>query len=240
MEAANRWYQFNLYWKKIIIFCTLLCFFSGVKAQVLRGNLINYDNRPVHYGFHLGINHSKFRVKHPQYFLEQNEVDAVYGVGSTAFSLGFVFNFRVGEYFDFRTLPTVSFYQRTLQYELSAQETPVLVVFSSSFIELPLLMKYKSYRRGNYRMYMIGGAKPGISVGSKKEEADKIGANGFDVSIDVGFGLDIYYPLFKFAPELRFSMGLMNLLGPSAEENIYNQTISQLNAYTVTLYLHFE
>ena len=74
----------------------------------------------------------------------------------------------------------------------------------------------------------------------KKEEkkASQLRTTGSDVAIDVGFGIDIYYPLFKFSPELRFSLGLKNL--HNKDENIYSSSIQELKTYTVTLYLLFE
>lgn len=243
METSNIRDQFNLYWKKISFIVLIICAITGQSyAQVPNNqgwNLPNYDNRTLHYGFQLGINYSYFRIKHPQRFLEQDTVTALYSVGSPAFSLGFVFNARLGKYFDVRLLPTVSFYQRRLDYELK-DRAPISVIFSSSFIEFPLLLKYKSTRRKNLRTYFIGGIKPGLSVGSKKEDKEEIGAAAYDFSIDFGFGADIYYPLFKFSPELRFSLGLMNLLGPSDDPTIFNQNVERLSSYTITLFFLFE
>lgn len=244
MEAFNIGNQFNLYWKKIVICCLLL--FSTcniIFAQQMNNqgwNLPNYDNRFLHYGFQLGVNYSQFRVKQSENFIKQDSVESVYGIGSTAFSLGFILNARLSEYFDFRVLPTVSFYQRQLNYHLKDTEDPIGIIFSSSFIELPLLLKYKSSRRKNTRMYMLCGIKPGMTVGSKKEDKDLIKSATFDVSVDVGLGLDIYYPLFKFAPELRFSLGLLNMLGESEQITIYSENIETLNTYTVTLFFLFE
>ncbi len=243
MEAFNIGNQFNLYWKKIIICCLLL--FSGLDnfAQQLNNqgwNLPNYDNRLLHYGFQLGLNYSQFRIKHSDNFLEQDTVQSVYGIGSGAFTLGFILNVRLGEYFDGRVLPTVSFYQRQLNYHLKDGKETINIIFSSSFIELPLLIKYKSSRRKNTRMYMIGGVKPGMTVGSKKEDKDLIKSATFDLSVDVGLGMDIYYPLFKFAPEVRFSVGLLNMLGKSDEKTIYSENLETLNTYTVTLFFLFE
>lgn len=87
---------------------------------------------------------------------------------------------------------------------------------------------------------MIGGLKPGIEVGARKRERrnDQLRTQSLDLSIDYGFGLDIYYPLFKFSPELRFSLGLSNLF--NEDDNIFSNSIDGLSTYTVTLYLLFE
>ena len=87
---------------------------------------------------------------------------------------------------------------------------------------------------------MIRGLKPGVVVGSKKEDNEEISGANLDCSVDVGFGMDIYYPLFKFSPELRFSMGMLNLLGESPNVTVYNQNVKALNSYTITLFFLFE
>lgn len=224
----------------LVGFCVLIVSLS-VRAQVnTHYNLPNYDNRKLHYGFQLALNYSGFKVKQSSHFVNQDTVQSVRGIGSGAFALGFILNYRLSDFFDARFLPTVAFYERTIRYQFKSVEEPIDAIFESSFIELPLLLKYKSYRRKNLRMYMIGGLKPGIEVGARKRERrnDQLRTQSLDLSIDYGFGLDIYYPLFKFSPELRFSLGLSNLF--NEDDNIFSNSIDGLSTYTVTLYLLFE
>ncbi|WP_262922895.1 hypothetical protein [Hymenobacter cellulosilyticus] len=44
--------------------------------------------------------------------------------------------------------------------------------------------------------------------------------------------------MFKFAPELRFSHGLSNLLVPG--KDVYSRSLQSMKSNTVTLYLNFE
>lgn len=147
---------------------------------------------------------------------------------------------RLAEYFDLRLLPNVAFYERKIRYRFPNVSQPVDAIFESSFIEFPLLLKYKAHRRANHRMYMVGGFKYGIEVGGKKDEKKKsqLRTTGSDFALDIGFGVDKYYPLFKFSPELRFAIGLKNL--HNKDDNIFSNSIERMKTYTVTLYLHFE
>ena len=43
-------------------------------------------------------------------------------------------------------------------------------IVENTMVEFPILLKYKSERRGNIRMYMIGGVKPGIEASGKKDK----------------------------------------------------------------------
>ena len=54
-------------------------------------------------------------------------------------------------------------------------------------------------------MYMIGGVKPGIEASGKKDKTKaELEIKGTNLSLEAGFGFDLYYPLFKFSPEIRF------------------------------------
>jgi hypothetical protein len=155
------------------------------------------------------------------------------------FNLGFVVNARLGKYFDLRLLPGVAFYTRAVQYKFAngfySNQTA-----ESVFIETPLLLKYKSQRRKNHRLYMVGGVKPGIEAGAKKKEKKKteLRTENIDFCIEYGFGIDLYFQFFKFAPEIRFSHGINNLL--NNDPNLYSNSLSKLTTHTVTLYLFFE
>ncbi len=221
----------------------MLCFVSltGFSQTKQHMNLPNYDNKFLHYGFSVGSNYSIFRLKHSNDFLTQDSFKSIRSVGSYSFSLGFILNMRLAEFFDLRLLPTVSFYNRLIDYESTNEEVGTNTLrFESSFIEFPLLVKYKAQRRGNHRMYMVGGLKPGFAVGGNKDEAngDLLKIPRQDLSIEAGFGLDIYYELFKFSPELRFSLGLINL--HDKIDTVESQSINSLTTYTISLFLFFE
>ena len=89
-------------------------------------------------------------------------------------------------------------------------------------------------------MYLIGGIKPAIEVGTRRERAgvDRLLTKTIDVAIDYGFGIDLYFPMFKFSPEIRFSYGIINLLKPS--DNILSNSIDKMRTNTFTILFIFE
>ena len=119
-------------------------------------------------------------------------------------------------------------------------EEPILAQFQSSIIELPFVLKYKSSRRGNNRMYMFGGFKTSVEVGGKKKQrtSTQLTTKSLDFSLDYGLGVDIYYELFKLSPEIRFSYGLRNLFVP--DTNLFSQNLDGLSTFTTTFFLYFE
>ena len=229
--------------KKTRFVITILALFicTGAMSQSTKHLFLpHYDEKKIHYGFHLSVNHSSFRAVHSDWFLENDTIAYLRGNGQSGFGLGFIFNFRLFEYGDFRFLPTVAFYNRSIEYGVKGVDDKVDALFQSSYVNLPFLFKYKAKRRSNARVYMVGGMNFGFQVGSKKKKNsdDQLLVKSYDVSLEYGVGMDMYQEYFKFAPELRFSLGLTNLLEPT--DNIYSRPLDKLTSYTVTLYLMFE
>jgi len=89
---------------------------------------------------------------------------------------------------------------------------------------------------------MIGGIKPGFEASCKKSiensSASGVKIRGSNLCLEAGFGFDLYYPLFKFSPEIRFSRGIVNMLENTT--NKYGQPLQSLNTNTITLFLLFQ
>lgn len=245
MQAFNFWRKFNLYRREIIFAGVFFLFCSSdLLAQRRTGvNNPEYDNKMVSYGFLIGLHTTAYQLKYSDEFVT-NSLDSIYAITpkwSPGFSLGFIVNMRLTDLVDFRVLPKVAFYEHELVYE-RLDDSPIEELVETTIVEFPMLIKYKSARRGNVRMYLTGGIKPGIEASGKNDieraSDDNLKIREFNVSMDVGFGLDIYYPLFKFSPELRFSKGIRNMLGPQG--NDFSAGIDRLNTNTITLYLLFQ
>ena len=204
-------------------------------------NLPNYDQRNIHYGFLIGLHSSSFRQQYNGAFDDSLAIHSIQPQQSPGFSLGFIVNFRVAQYLDFRVTPTVGFYELKVDYNYLNRPSEVQSVEATN-VELPLLFKYKSLRRNNLRVYVVGGMKYAFEASGRKDrdsEEDALFITDSNISFEIGFGLDMYYPLFKFAPEIRFSRGLNNVLNFDPE-NRYTSTLQRLAINNVTLLIQFE
>jgi hypothetical protein len=87
---------------------------------------------------------------------------------------------------------------------------------------------------------MVGGLKPGFEVGAKKRQNrnNYIATKVFNLTLEYGIGLDNYYPLFKFAPELRFSLGVMNAF--RKQDNFLSDPIKSVKPFNISLAIMFE
>lgn len=242
MDTTNIRHQFDLSRQKIIIVLFFLLSLSitafAQKGQE-SGNLPDYDDKWMHYGFTVGLNSTKFKIQQSDFFVQDTSVTSVIGLNKGGFNLGFVLNLRLAEHFDLRLLPSVAFYERAVEFRFKSAE-PEEQVLEQTFIELPLVVKFKSTRRKNMRMYVLAGLKPGIEVGAKKNErkSTQLRTKANDLAIELGVGFDIYYELFKWSPELRLSFGLPNLL--FKDPNVYSNSVDRLSTFTVSIFSHFE
>ena len=57
-------------------------------------------------------------------------------------------------------------------------------------------------------------------------------------SIDIGFGIDVYFAYFKFSPEIKYSYGIVNVL--ENQDNEYSNLINELSTRGLLISLTFE
>ena len=245
MQFANVWNKLYLHRYKVIAIAILMLCALQIQAQKTRWvqkNNPNYDERKLTYGFLIGIHSSIYQIKYSDKFVTPalDTVSAVLPSWSSGFSLGFIVNYRLTEFLDLRLTPEVAFYENKVRYQFT-NDPPIDETVENTIVEFPILLKYKSERRGNIRMYMVGGVKPGIEASGKKnvdQTKPTLEIKETHLNLEAGFGFDLYYPLFKFSPEIRFSRGLLNMLGNTTNE--FGQPLQRVNTNTITLYLLFQ
>jgi hypothetical protein len=243
MQATYIRYKLHLHRHKVIFILALIFCVSTSEAQEKRWvqrNNPNYDNRKLTYGFLIGLHTSIYQINYSDAFVTQN-LDTVHSVNpewTSGFSLGFIVNYRLSDFLDLRLTPEVAFYEQKVRYQFTNESFEDALV-ESTMVEFPILLKYKSERRGNIRMYMIGGVKPGIEASGKKDKTKaELEIKGTNLSLEAGFGFDLYYPLFKFSPEIRFSRGIIDVLGN--RNNDFGQPLQRVNTNTITVYFLFQ
>ena len=243
MLPVNLWDKFYLYWVQVVI----ILLFLGTRAvpaaaqKSKHENLPYYDERKIHYGFLMGAHRSYFDITYSGKFINRSldSLESIMPPPRLGFDLGFIVNLRLGEFFDLRTTPKVGFYEYMLEYNFT-DGTQLNQLVESTLVDIPILIKYKSVKWGNSRIYIIGGLMPGIQASGNKNDTEerKLQTRDINLNAELGFGFDFYLPLFKFSPEIRFSRGISNML----REDLfgYSDGIDRLSTNVFTLYLLFE
>lgn len=223
----------------------VLLSFGAAEAQHFKWaprNNPEFDRRKITYGFMIGLHTSMYEIKYSEAFVTQSfdTVHSVQGSFTGGFSLGFLVNLRLHEMLDLRILPKAGFYNHKLTYYFTDRTSRQQNV-ETTMVELPILLKYKSMRRGNVRMYMVGGITPGMEASGKNDAEttqESISIDRFNLSLDAGIGFDFYFPLFKLSQEIRFSRGIVNMLG--SDPSIYNEPLQYVNTNTISVYFIFQ
>ena len=244
MQAVNLRNKLYLHRAKIILLgCVMAA--GSLHAQSYkwaRRNNPNYDERKLTYGFLIGLHTTAYQIEHSDSIVSPS-LDSLHSIvpdWRPGFSLGFIVNYRLTEFLDLRLTPEVAFYEHRLRYNYT-DGTFIDENVETTMVEFPLLLKYKSMRRGNVRMYMIGGFKPGIEASGKKEienTTTQLEVKNLSLNLEAGIGFDLYFPLFKFSPEVRFSRGISDVLDNT--ENKFGQPLRRVNTNTITVYLLFQ
>jgi hypothetical protein len=212
-------------------------------------NLSNYNERFFRPGIYIAPNFSRFFLEQSVAYFQAAQLGrglAANSIISPGFAVGFIGDIRLGTPstpFHLRFAPGLNFLTRRVEFTSAGAGQPDTIrtqEVGTTQLELPLLLKYQSNRRRNTRFYMIGGIKPSIAVTQRQSTPaiNQLTVARNDVLLEYGFGLDLFYPYFKFGPELRFSHGLRNILAP--RDNQYSNSLQSLRTNTVTLYLNIE
>ncbi|NPA68638.1 MAG: PorT family protein, partial [Chlorobi bacterium] len=239
--------------KKFLILQSLFFIvLSGFAQEEKVQNLRLYDQKRFHFGFTVGLNTSDFYIRNSDIFFDTTKIKEVYGIENyqqPGFHLGPISNLRLGKYLDLRLLLNLTFIQRDLHYLLLKEnqygeeyfDTHVMKI-SSTFLQIPVLLKYKAERVNNYRWYVIAGVDPTLDLAAKKkipiEEMPMIRLEQPDVYAEIGVGLDLYLPYFKFSPELKFGIGLTDVAVDDDTE--YTGAMKYLKSKLIMLSFHFE
>lgn len=205
-----------------------------------------YDDKLLHFGFSLGFNTMDFNITPSQSYLS---VDSLYPEVSRlnpGINIQIVTDLHPVRYFDIRFLPGVSFGQRNIRYYKNQVLIDEQQKLESSFIEFPLLLKFKGDRLNNVRPYLVGGLNYRYDLAGKKEFDEEkpiyIRVRRSDLYYEMGAGLDFYLTYFKFSIELKMSNGLRNIIvndAYSGHEQFRN-AIEKMKSQIWVLAFHFE
>jgi hypothetical protein len=230
----------------LILFTLAFVTANGQKPKVKNESW--YDEKPVHFGFSLGLNTMDFNITPSQASLEATKLYPEVSLLNPGINIQIITNFSLNKYLDIRFLPGVSFGQRVIRYY--NYETLEIVndeqKLESSFLEFPLLLKYKGERINNIRPYVIGGLNFRYDLAAKKEYDDEkpvyLRLEKPDLYYEIGTGLDFYLAYFKLSVELKMSTGLANVLvnDPHPQFPQYVNAIESMRSQIWILAFHFE
>lgn len=188
------------------------------------------DQRKFHYGFLLGLHMQDIELENngfidpetgEQWYAEINNY-------SPGFTVGVLGDLRLNKYFSLRLLPSIHFGQKHAVYHEQRSGADSTQVFKSTYISVPIDVKFSAPRYNNFRPYLIAGINPMVDLTARKHDALRL--KPFDLYLEVGFGCDLYLPFFKLVPEIKFCFGLLNIINKDRSDLIDNTLMKYTNS----------
>lgn len=203
------------------------------------------DYRRLHYGFFVGAHVQDMEFVNNGFVTENGEMwfadIAQYNPG---FSVGVLADLRLGNHFSLRAIPTLHFGQNSIVFreqnggEVSRQSV------KTTYLSLPLHVKFSAERFNNYRPYITAGISPMLNLTIKKQK--QLLFKKFDFMVEVGAGCDFYLPFFKLIPEVKFAFSLLDVLekkrGDLLDANYlkFTQSVDGVTSKMIILSFYFE
>jgi len=248
--------MYQTHWKKIISLLILIVFaWNLADAQTKpKGNynFWNYKKKPFYFGLTLGMHSSGYLPSKSKAFVRSDTLRAITGIDRPGLNVNIITNLKIGEYFDFRFIPGFAFSERRFQYKastlcgLSNNQVPCIsnIRVESVFLELPVLMRFKSDPYKDKRMFIVAGLKYSYDVASssrarEEERINLLQISPHDFQFEIGAGMQFFFPFFIFSPEIKFSQGIGNIhiLNNNLEQS---KILDQVRSRALTISFHFE
>ena len=231
--------------KQLLLILAISVSFSVSGQRGVIENLKGFDeNKQFHFGFSVGLNYMGANLNLNNTLYTNDTILGLNIKQTAGFTLAVVTDLHLGRYWDLRALfPTLAFGQRDFEYLIKTDEGPFLEIRQSeaTYLALPIELKYKSQRYGNWRAYVTGGGFLSYDMVSQKN-ADPgvpvVRLDNVDYGYSIGFGLEFFLEYFKFSPHIKWSNGLNNL--QINDNTRFTSVIDKITARTFSISLTFE
>lgn len=217
---------------------------AGQERRVQNRPYIDY--RKFHYGFFVGLHTQGLDLQNNGYIDPDNGQQwfAQHDRTDLGFSVGVLGDWRLTPLLALRVVPTLHFGQKHVTFREQGTRQTDTQVLKSTYISVPVDLKFASPRFNNYRPYVLAGLAPAYDLTTRKQ--GNLLTKPFNVYAEVGLGCDFYLPFFKMIPELKFCFGLLDVLDKDRSaltdqtKLIYTQSVDKAKASMVVLSLYFE
>ena len=186
-----------------------LCWMGTAQAQFSDDRVKNIpteDDKKLNWGYLLGLNRYGFSV---EYEVGAGATDQVVVAEQTGFQVGLIGEYRLNNFSDLRLEPALVISSRTLENLPNSPQA------KSTYINLPVLMKVSTLRFANVKPYVVAGPSVSINLNSQENtepDVTILKTKTFNYGYELGIGVDLYMPYFKFSPSIRGVFGQSNEL----------------------------
>ena len=241
---------------------TLLLFLTAICLQAQERTVQNRpytDLRAFHFGVLVGTHLQDVELNNigPQVIKNDDGTETTKLITcdqdnwNAGFTVGVLGEARISEHFAFRLAPAMYFGTRHYTFINHTdklddgtnirQQQSMKSVYISAACDLIFAAK----RFNNHRPYMMVGVNPMLNLTGSSE--DYLQFKKTDVYLELGLGCDFYLPFFKLRPELKFMLGLGNVLdndhpGKLQDKSMfpYGSSVNEAKTKMIALTFYFE
>lgn len=228
------------------IFLLLFFFLINVYSQSSTTkitNLQNFDQKKIHFGYFIGVNNYNYKL---DYVINPKKRTLI--TDQVGINVGLIGDLKLRKNLNLRFEPglytnksEIVFYDR----QKFTTNSDTLRSIKSTYIHLPLLLKYSAKRFNNFKPYVLGGLSTSFNLSSNQNSPEdnnngvfRLKANAF--YYELGFGIDFYLPYFKFSPSIRGVFSLKNeLVTDSDPESPWTSNIDKMSARAIFINFSF-
>lgn len=234
--------------KKYILILLLLPAIGGW-AQDRPGHLNTFDTRKFHYGIQVGYTQSKFDLQYSEQDTIRQTILGTTSYYSPGFHINVIGDMRLSDYFNLRLLPGITLISRDMSYVWSEDYTSTHWKYDtrrtveSVYGEIPVELKFRAKRYGNFRPYLTAGGVWGFDFASLRKNKNNndesiIRLNPVDLRYTAGVGFDFFLRYVKFAIEFKSAFGMVDLR--VEDDDYYTQSVTELLSRTFMISFTFE
>ena len=225
-------------------------FHNDVQAQGQIANLGQFDRDLIHWGIQVGYTQSKFDLRYSEDAELRQTLQGTTSYYAPGFHIAVVCpDIRLNNWFNLRLLPGVTLVTRQISYawEENYYASHRLAELSrnveSVYGDIPIELKLRAVRYGNFRPYLTAGASYGFDFASLRKNRNQtnqsiIRLESSDLRYTMGVGFDVFLSYVKFAIEFKMNFGLLDL--KVEDPDIYIRSFDYLNTRTFMLSFTFE
>lgn len=237
-------------WMRLMAMAVMLCGAHQLGAQERKVQNRPYiDMRRWHYGFLIGTHFQdiEFTNNASIHTTEKGPQEAWFADVASytpGFSVGVLGELRMTEHIALRFVPTMHFGDKAVTFREQQSGAMEWQAIKSTYLTVPVEVKYSAQRFNNYRPYVLAGLAPMLDLTVKRQRALLV--QRADVAVEVGLGCDFYLPFFKLIPELKFCFGLSDILvkdrSDLTDKNLlkYTQALDKATSRMMVLTFYFE
>lgn len=218
--------------KRYLLFIIVFFLCHTTQAQLFKKEKVTYDanqgrgttdNNLLRWGYFLGINNYDFNFDYNQ------DLRDIYVKRSPGFSVGLIGNLRINKFLDLRLEPGLLITTRELYYSQtyfngSVSSSDLTREVKSTYIHIPLLVKFSTKRINNFKPFIVGGFSTALNLSSNQDNPNDNSNGQFRTKknmffYELGFGIDLYLYNFKFTPSIRGLFAINDELVRDADPN---------------------